>query len=125
MNNQNEKIPDKRTTTRITCQTPLVYKVCKEETISKLLEGYTQDISKNGLRCTITERIPTDCILWLKLDIDAINACEEIEKRAVIIQQGVLGKVMWVEEKPNNIFEIGLRFITREERGYSAFQYNI
>ncbi len=116
---------DKRTTVRITCQTPLVYKICKEETISALMAGYTQDVSPGGIRCTVTEKIPIGCILWLKLDKDALMSCEEIEKNAVILQQGILGKVVWVNENPDYSQEIGLRFVTREEKDTIKLNYNI
>ena len=114
-NNKNNP-PERRSTIRISCQTPLSFKICKEETISKIMEGYTQDISPDGVRCIISENVPVGCILWLKLDRDALTLCEEIEKKAVILQQGVLGKVIWVEKEDENKYDIGLRFLTREEK---------
>lgn len=107
---------ERRSVVRITCQTPLTFKVCKEETISKIMAGYTQNISPDGLRCTISENVPIGCVLWLKLDKDALTLCEEIEKRSVILQQGILGKVVWVEKQGEGSFNIGLQFITREEK---------
>ncbi len=79
------------------------------------MEGYTRDISKDGVRCSIPERIPVGCTLWLQLDRDALMMCEEIEKKAVILQHGILGKVVWVEKQKEN-FEIGLQFLIREEK---------
>ena len=118
MDEREKDYPERRATVRITCQTPLQYKICKEETISKIMEGYTHDVSSDGLRCTIADKIPVGCTLWLRLDKDAIMLCEEIEKRAVILQQGILGKVIWVDKLDQDKYEIGLRFITREEKGY-------
>ena len=80
------------------------------------MEGYTRDISKDGVRCMIPEKIPVGCTLWLQLDRDALMMCEEIEKRAVILQHGILGKVVWVEEQDKNQYEIGLQFLVREEK---------
>lgn len=81
------------------------------------MEGYTQDISPDGVRCIISDKIPVGCTLWLKLDKDALVMCEEIEKHAVILQQGILGKVVWVEKQRDSKYEVGLQFITREEKG--------
>ncbi len=81
------------------------------------MEGYTQDISPDGVRCTIADEVPLGCTLWLKLDKDAIIMCEEIEKRAVILQQGILGKVVWIERQRDKKFEVGLQFLVREEKG--------
>lgn len=107
---------ERRSVVRITCQTPLTFKVCKEETITKIMAGYTQDISPDGLRCNISENVPIGCVLWLRLDKDALTLCEEIEKRSVILQQGILGKVVWVEKQNDGNYDIGLQFITREEK---------
>ena len=115
-NKKNLKAEERRAAVRLTCETPLSFKVCKEETISKIMHGYTQDISSIGLRCTIEKKVPIGCVLWLKLDRGALRMCEEIETRAVILQQGVLGKVVWIEKENNSKFNVGLQFITRKEK---------
>jgi len=107
---------ERRLAVRISCQTPLTFKVCKEKTVSKILHGYTKDISPGGIQCSITQEVPLGCTLWLKLDQDALTLCEEIDKRTVILQQGVLGKVVWVNKIEDNNFDIGLQFITKEEK---------
>ena len=80
------------------------------------MEGYTRDISKDGVRCTVPEKVPIGCTLWLQLDRDALIMCEEIEKKAVILQHGILGKVVWIEEQEKNQYEVGLQFLIREEK---------
>ena len=117
MNKCDTNIPERRSVVRVVCQTPLTFKICKEETILKIMEGYTQDISPDGVRCVISEDVPVGCTLWLKLDRDALTMCEEIEKRAVILQHGVLGKVVWIEKQRDRKFEVGLQFLTRAEKG--------
>jgi len=117
MNNKNLNTSERRAVVRLTCQTPLMFKICKEETISKIMQGYTQNISADGLRCTIAQKVPIGCVLWLKLDKDALALCEEIERKAVILQQGILGKVVWVDKQKNERYDIGLQFLTREEQG--------
>lgn len=113
---------ERRLSTRIDCQTPLGFKVCKEETISKLMEGYTSNISSDGMRCVISEEVPLGSTLWLKLDADALSLCEEIEHKVVIVQHGVLGKVIWAEKMNDKNYDVGLRFITREEKiGFNFF----
>ena len=116
MDMENQRFLERRCEPRIVCQAPLMFKICKEETLSKILEGYAQNISTEGLRCVIPERVPIGCTLWLKLDRDALSLCEEIERKAIILQQGILGKVVWVNEIPEGRFDIGLQFITREAR---------
>lgn len=107
---------ERRAAVRVSCQTPLTYKICKEETISKIMQGYTQDISKDGLRCTISQEVPVGCTLWIQLDTDALTLCEELERNAVILQHGILGKVIWLEKERENNYEVGLQFVTRQEK---------
>jgi len=108
--------PERRQFIRMSYKTPLMYKVCKEETISKLLEGYTRDISQSGLLCNIKDEVPKDCILWLGLDMGMLSICEEIEKNVVIVQKGILGKVVRMIKQGNTSYDVGVRFITRCEK---------
>ncbi len=80
------------------------------------MDGYTKNISKDGLQCTITQEVPIGCTLWLQLDKDTLTLCEEIDKRAVILQHGILGKVVWVSPAADNQFDVGLQFLLREEK---------
>lgn len=107
--------PERRQFMRLPYRSPLKYKVCKEETIDKLMQGYTEDISNSGLLCNIEEDVPVDSVLWLLLDNGALDMCAEIEKRSVILQHGVLGKVVRTYHKRNGTYDVGVRFLVREE----------
>lgn len=97
---------------------PLFWKVCKKSTIQKLMEGYTADISQSGLLCNIKEEVSQEDILWLSFDRDTLDFCESLEKRVLIYQNGVIGKVVRIEGK-NGGYDVGIRFITREEKDLS------
>ena len=107
---------ERRQFIRLDYVTPLGFKICKKETISKLLTGYTSDISQAGLLCTIKEKAGKDDILWLSFDRATLNICEELEKRILIYQNGVIGKVVWVKRKNNDNYAVGVKFITREAK---------
>lgn len=107
---------ERRQFIRLSYKTPLMYKVCKQSTISKMMEGYTQNISKAGLMCNIKGIIPKAATLWLKLDMGALSLCKEIERRCIIIQQGILGQVAWLKKLSDNSYDVGVRFVTREEK---------
>jgi len=115
MDNPNER----REFVRLDYATPLVYKICKKETISKLLEGYTSNVSPSGLLCNIREGVNPDDILWLSFDRRLLSICEKLEKRVFIYQNGIIGKVARVEPKELGNFDVGLKFITREEPGFT------
>jgi hypothetical protein len=108
---------ERRQFARLEYVTPLAYKVCKQETVSKLLEGYTSDISVAGLRCNIKHKVNQDDILWLAFDKDVLIICEDLDKRCLIYQNGILGKVVRIETKAeDNSFDVGIQFVTREEK---------
>jgi len=108
--------PERRQFERRDFVTPLDYKVCKKETISKLLAGYTSDISEAGLLCSIKEKVNEEDILWLSFDRSTLTVCEELEKRVLIYQNGVIGKVVRILSSDNDTYRVGIQFITREEK---------
>lgn len=106
---------ERRQFIRLPYRKPLQYKICKQETIKKLMSGYSENVSQSGLLCNIKEQVPLDSVLWLLLDMGALSICSEIEKRSIILQHGVLGRVVRTYPKKNGSFDVGLRFLTREE----------
>jgi hypothetical protein len=101
---------------RLDHRSPLAYKICNQDTIGKLLQGYTADISRSGLLCNIKDRVSQNDILWLSFDKPTLNIFEEMEKRSLIYQKGIIGKVVRIEEKTDSTFDVGVQFITREEK---------
>ena len=106
---------ERREFIRLDYVSPLAYKVCKKATVSKLLEGYTSDLSQSGLLCNIQEKVHKDDLLWLSFDRATLNICAELERRAFVYQNGVIGKVVRVEDKDSG-YNVGVQFITREEK---------
>jgi c-di-GMP-binding flagellar brake protein YcgR len=107
---------ERREFVRLDFVSPLAFKVCKETTISKLLEGYTANISPAGALCRIAQRVNIGDILWLALERSALEMCADIEKRSLIYQNGVIGKVVRIDHKKDNEFHVGIQFLTREEK---------
>lgn len=107
---------ERREFIRLDYAMPLKYKVCNKQTISKLLEGHTSDISQAGLLCNIKGKVEKDDILWLSFNRSILSFCEELEKRALIYQQGVIGKAVRIRPKDFDTYEVGIKFITWEEK---------
>jgi hypothetical protein len=107
---------ERREFNRLDYATPLACKVCKKETITRLLEGYTSNISSAGLLCNVRELVNPDDILWLSFDRGMLIICEELEKRVLIYQNGIIGKVVRVEPKGYDNYDVGIKFLTREEQ---------
>ncbi len=109
---------ERRNFLRLSYKAPLMFKICKKKTFSKLMQGYTHDISQAGLKCNLQTKVPLNAILWLRLDMGALSMCEEIERRCTIVQHGILGKVVWTKEKKNESYDVGVCFVTREEKKF-------
>lgn len=112
---------ERREFTRIECSAPFDFKVCSKKTISKLLEGYTSNISKAGLLCDIKDKVRENDILWLAFDKGTLSLCSDLEKRSLIYQNGVVGKVVRVEPGKSGHYDVGIRFLTREEKNTSLY----
>jgi len=110
------KGPERRQFLRLDFMTPLNYKVCKKKTISMLLDGYTSNVSQAGLLCNINDKVKIDDIVWLSFDRATLSICEELEKRVLIYQNGIVGKVVRVMPKKAETFDVGIQFLTREEK---------
>ena len=119
------KGPERRQFTRLDYATPVAYKVCKEETISKLLEGYTSNISQSGLLCNLKDRVNKNDILWLSFERSVLNMFEELDKRSLIYQNGIVGKVVRTAHRSDNTYEVGVCFITREEKNPTNIYPNV
>lgn len=110
------KGPERRQFVRLDYTTPLAYKVCKKTTVANLLKGYTADISNAGLLCNIRERVSINDILWLSFDRATLSICKDLERQSLIYQSGIVGKVVRIEHKKNGTYNVGIQFITREEK---------
>lgn len=114
---------ERRQFVRLEYVTPLDYKVCKKETITRLLQGYTSNVSKTGLLCTIKNKVEPEDILWLVFDRDTLSVCKDAEKSSIVYQNGIIGKVVRVEQKDDNTYRVGIHFITREEKNGRDAEY--
>lgn len=110
---------ERRKFPRMNFAVPLAYKVCKRKTISRLLKGYTSNISHAGLLCNIKERVKKNNLLWLAFDRSTLAICEGLEKDSFIYQSGIIGKAVRVQRKKNGTYDVGIQFITRKEKNAS------
>ncbi len=84
--------------------------------------GVSQNISESGILFQTPENPPQlSSLLWMDLDLRTLKICQEIENRALILNNGVVGKVVRVEEGQRN-YDIGVCFLTQEEKDSSGVQ---
>ncbi|RKY32881.1 MAG: hypothetical protein DRP74_01595 [Candidatus Omnitrophota bacterium] len=108
--------PERRKFVRLNYVAPLAYKICKAETIKKLLEGYTSNVSQSGILCKLKEHVNKDDIIWLSFDRDTLQICTDLEKNCLVYQSGIIGKVVRIETTKDDAYNVGIQFITRQEK---------
>lgn len=108
--------PERRSFVRLDYSVPFACKVCKKETLSKLMEGYTSDVSQSGVLCNIKDKVKKGDILWLSFDRSTLSICTEIDKRSLIYQNGIIGKVVRIDNRKDKSYDVGVQFVTREEK---------
>ena len=116
MTEENYGGADRRRYPRLDYVTPIDYKICKEETIAKLLSGYSANVSQVGLLCHLKDKVDLNDIVWMAFDRDTLLICEDLEKNVLIYQNGVIGKIVRVDVSESGTYRAGVRFITREEQ---------
>ena len=114
-NNYNPR--ERREFPRSQYPTPLSFKVCNKNTVSKLCAGYTVDVSQSGLLCNMQEKVNQDDILWLSFDRETLDFCRDLEKRVLIHQNGIIGNVTRIQADQTGNYSVGIRFITCQEKG--------
>jgi len=107
---------ERRKFVRLDYLAPLAYKVCKKSTVSKILKGYTSNISQSGLLCNIRDRVKKNDIMWISFNRDMLNICTDMETKSLVYQNGIVGKVIRTKHKRNGSYDVGIQFITREEK---------
>ena len=78
-----------------------------------------QNISQSGILFQTENKPPQlSSIVWMNLDIRTLSICKEIEKKALIFNDGLLGRVVRVEEDSSNTnrYDIGVCFLTEEQK---------
>lgn len=78
--------------------------------------GTVENISPSGILFKSRILPPLSTLLWMDLDFRTLKICSEIETRALKAEQGLLGKVVRVEEddEERGVFNIGVCFLTKE-----------
>ena len=113
---ENFQEQERRKFLRLDYITPLAFKICKPETIAKILQGYTVNVSQAGLLCHINAAVNPEDIIWVSFDRATLIICQEIEKNCFIYQGGIVGKVVRVENREDGTYTAGIKFIIREEQ---------
>jgi hypothetical protein len=86
--------------------------------------GTSRNLSQSGIQFQTDNTPPQlSSILWLNLDIRTLKICQEIEERVLVFNNGLLGRVVRVEEDAKtNGYDIGVCFLTQDQKNSREVQ---
>ena len=85
--------------------------------VSRAIRAISKNISASGILFSIDKGHMPDLssILILDLDYRTARVCEALEKRALIVNNKLLGKVVRLQKAKNGEVDVGVAFITKSE----------
>ena len=86
-----------------------------DNTISDLASAITKNLSASGMLFTSEYPPRLSSIIILEVDYRTSMLCEEIEERALMINNKLLGKVVRIEDNDNGSYDIGIAFVKKSE----------
>ena len=87
----------------------------KDWSLSDLARAATRNLSVSGMLFTSEYPPRMSSIILLDVDYRTTKICEEIEERALIVNNRLLGKVVRIEDNDNGSYDIGVAFIKKSE----------
>jgi hypothetical protein len=120
-------LQERREFFRLKYEVPVEFKAYSNAGSAKgpAANGVSQNISQSGILFQIDKEPPKiSSILWMNLDIRTLKICQEIERRAIVLNNGVLGRVVRVEEdaQNNHVYDIGVCFLTQDQKNSREVQ---
>ncbi len=79
-----------------------------------LVNAITKNLSASGILFQTKEIPDIASLLILDLDFKTAKICREIERRAMIINNKLLGKVVRIEDSENGMCDVGVAFVTKD-----------
>ena len=105
---------------RLKFNQPVQFKAYSTRSSAQLADAASsKDISSAGILFQTNNRPPElSSILWINLDYRMLSICQEIDRRALILNDGILGRVVRVEESASDAsgYDIGICFFTKEQK---------
>jgi hypothetical protein len=106
---------DRREYFRLDFRHPVKFKMIDGSEAGPVRLGTTSNVSETGVLFSSSVLPKIASILWMDMDLRTLKICKEIEKRAVVYQKGLLGRVVRLEEDPaSDSYNVGVCFVTQD-----------
>lgn len=113
---KSSKLPqDRREYFRLDFRHPVKFRMIEEEGSGSVRLGTTANVSETGVLFASSVLPKISSILWMDMDLRTLKICKEIERRAVVYQKGLLGRVVRLEEDAaGGRYNVGVCFVTQD-----------
>lgn len=110
---------DKREFFRYRHEKPIHYQILNghkdENSVSQLMDAVSKNLSASGILFTTKNPPAMPSILMMDLDYRTTRICQEIEERAFILKDKLLGKVVRIEDNEKGMYNVGVAFVKKSE----------
>lgn len=110
---------DKREFFRYNYEGPIHYKVVNankdKSSVSRLIDAVSKNLSASGILFTTTSIPEISSVLVLDLDYRTTRICQEIENRALVLNDKLIGKVVRIEDNEDGRYNIGVAFVKKTD----------
>ena len=117
---ENFKGKERREFFRYKHEKPVQYKVVSPSgdkgVSAKFIDAISKNLSASGVLFTSSYIPEISSILILDLDHRTSRICQEIEKRAFMIGDKMVGKVVRVEESDDGLYDVGVVFVKKSDK---------
>jgi hypothetical protein len=101
---------------RIAYEKPVRFREVAKGGVSGVSKAVSKNVSQSGI-LFISRSFPgISSIIWINLPMKELSICKEIESRALTVKNGILGRVVRVEEVPEGkSYSIGVCFVKKDD----------
>ncbi|MFH0763476.1 MAG: PilZ domain-containing protein [Candidatus Omnitrophota bacterium] len=111
---------EKREFFRYKHEKPVQYKVLNpaggKSISSEFIDAVSKNLSVSGVLFTSSFLPEISSILVLDLDHRTSRICQEIERRALMVGNRMLGKVVRIEESDKGLYDVGVAFVKKTDK---------
>lgn len=82
---------------------------------SQLFDAASKNLSITGMLFTCQHTPELSSVIVLDVDYHTTRICEEIEEKALILNNRLLGKVVRIEDNDDGSYDVGVAFIKKSD----------
>ena len=112
-----ENVTERREFYRIAYEKPVKFKAFLESRRGRPSGAVSKNISQSGILFVSRSLPKMSSVIWINLPLSELSICKEIESRVITEKNGILGRVVRVEENPElKRYSVGVCFVKKGEK---------